>query len=254
MQYLLLIEPNEDIQKSIRKSIARLPHVELMIAPNISAARELIASRPLQEIDLLLLDAAIPDGDGLRFLSELIQEDDTNDVPVIIISQKDDLAAKIAAFSLGVEDFLVFPIHPVELGARLEMRLKKRKRKKHGGEVIHKGGLLLQLSLLRAFATIRGTTTQLDLTTKEFKILAFLALNEGRVYSRTQLVRAVWGDSIHVLDRTIDSHICAIRRKLRGLASHIECVPGAGYRFCVATTTGVPAAPSLQPDSVVPTA
>jgi DNA-binding response OmpR family regulator len=96
---------------------------------------------------------------------------------------------------------------------------------------MRKGELVLKPSLLKAHIRENSQETPVELTAKEFKILYFLAKSEGQVFSRDELVKAVWGDSVHVLSRTVDSHVYGLRKKLRTLAHYIEAVPGVGYRF-----------------------
>lgn len=76
-----------------------------------------------------------------------------------------------------------------------------------------------------------GTERDLALTPNEFKILYFLAKNEGRTLTRTEILREVWGENLHVVERTVDKHICSLRRKMASVSQYVASVPGEGYLF-----------------------
>ena len=139
--------------------------------------------------------------------------------------------SKVTAFNLGADDYLVKPISGVELRARVEMRLKKSTHLQTVQNKLVKGNLILDVALLRASVQEGDQTKTVPLTAKEFKILTVLAQNERQVYSRQNLVKHVWGDSIHIQERTVDSHIFGLRKKLGLYGDYIECIPHAGYRF-----------------------
>lgn len=250
MQKILLIDSSSEFHTVLRRAIARLD-VEVVSAKTLGEARLFIKSLDeSNSCDLILADLSFPDGEILDFLAEAYQNPSRQEIPVILVTDRTEVTLKVAAFSFGVEDYVIKSVNLLEFAARIEARLKKSARSRRMQDVIRKGALVLQTSLLRAFAVDAHGTSAIDLTTKEFKLLAFLALNEGRVYSRGQLVRAIWGDSVHVLDRTVDSHICSIRKKLKSLGKCVECLPGAGYRFLVPSSLRSEASDSLQPDAV----
>jgi len=151
------------------------------------------------------------------------------ETPVFFLSSKAELDSKVTAFNLGADDYIVKPINPVELRARVEMRLKKSK--SVVTDVVVRGDLTIELSLLKGSRMIDGSSRDMQLTAKEFKILAFLVQNENKVFSRANVVEAVWGGGLHVLDRTVDSHIYGLRKKMGPIAYYVDCIPGAGYRF-----------------------
>lgn len=231
MHHVLLVEDSEECQLVVRRALSS-DALKVTCCSRLADAKRILSRSDQNKIDLILLDLAMPDGDGLGLLDEIQSQGTLQDTPVFLLTSSEDLTLKVTAFAMGAEDYLVKPFNPIELRARVEMRLKKSTSKKRR-ELLRKGDLLLRPSLMQTSVLRDGTEKPLDLTSKEFKILAFLATNEGRVYSRSELVKCVWGPTVHVLDRTVDSHICGLRKKLDDLAHYVECIPNAGYRFLV---------------------
>ncbi len=96
--------------------------------------------------------------------------------------------------------------------------------------VVRRGDLQLDVSAQRAISLV-GSEIEIHLTPREFKILFFLAKNEECICSRSQILDAVWGDTGEVFDRTVDTHVSSLRKKLGALGNYLESVPGSGYRF-----------------------
>ena len=226
---VLLAEDSPACQLIVRHALDK-SEIELTVSPTMAEALAVIDQRG-QALSLVILDLNLPDGDGLAILNSLQTDERTLEIPVILLTNKSDLASKVSAFSLGAEDYLIKPIDPIELWIRVKTRLKKIQTRKKHVEHIRRGDLTINMPLMRVSIPDSGGPKDLELTGKEFKILAYLAQNENQIYSRSQLVQAIWGDATHVIERTIDSHICGLRRKLGALAFHVENVQGAGYRF-----------------------
>ena len=224
MPQILVIEDSEDCQLVINYAL-KPAGLTVVSATSASQAQKLFTQH---KFDMALVDIGLPDGDGLSLVKQLKADQKNKNLPVFFLTGKEDIDSKLKAFEIGADDYLVKPVNPQELRARVEMRLKKSRAL---NEVALYGKLELNLPLLRARNLDGGKDETIDLTGKEFKILSFLASGEGQVFSRGELVEAIWGKSVHVLDRTVDSHVCAIRRKLGELASYVESIPGEGYRF-----------------------
>lgn len=227
---VLLVEDSEECQLLVKKSLSK-SKVEITSAFTIAEAHRYIDSLVSSSIDLVLLDLALPDGDGLELLKHLHTHEFLSSAPIFLLTSNEDLSSKITAFGFGAEDYLVKPVNPLELKARVEMRLRKTTLNKKNLEMVQKGRLTLDLSVMKASIRMGTHDQTLELTAKEYKILSFLIQNEGTVFSRSELVKNIWGNKIHVLDRTVDSHVCGLRKKLMEYSGCVESVPGAGYRF-----------------------
>jgi DNA-binding response OmpR family regulator len=222
---VLLVEDAEEYQLIVSRALANAD-IDLSIATSLAEAHQ-IAKDFGSQIDLAILDLVLPDGDGLAVLEDLRIYGFNS--PVFFLSSEAKLDAKLTAFNLGADDYIVKPINPLELRARVEMRLKKKNSRLP--ETIVRGELTIEPMLLRGSRLVNNRPADLQLTAKEFKILTFLLQNEGQVFSRSQVVEAVWGSGVHVLDRTVDSHIHGLRKKMGPISPYIECIPSAGYRF-----------------------
>ena len=227
MNKILLVEDSPECQIVVKHSLESSQN-ELSITNDRQETQALLKKRGAL-FDMVILDLMLPDGDGFEVLKDLKSAGLPDETPIFFLTSRDELESKVFAFNLGADDYLVKPISPIELKARVEMRLKKN----HSllSDTIVKGDLILEMKSIRASRLVNQQPVDLSLTAKEFKLLSFLVQNENQVFSRSKLVEAGWGPNIHILDRTVDSHICGLRKKMGPLAFYIESEPGSGYKF-----------------------
>lgn len=193
----------------------------------VASLAEARASLVNDGVDAVILDVDQPDGDGLAFVSELRGPLHHPDLVVMMVTTRDDLPSRLMGFALGCDDWLSLDVHPLELGARLDAHLRRLVRHELG-----LAGLHIDLDAQRAsLENDAGHRFTLALTALEFRLLVFFARHVDHVIDRDHLLTAVWGDDICVLDRTVDTHVSHLRKKLAGSPWHIEAVPRAGYRF-----------------------
>jgi two-component system alkaline phosphatase synthesis response regulator PhoP len=220
---ILLIEDAPDCQLLVKEALARSSDVR--IASSLGEARALLGT---ERFELIILDLSLPDGDGMEFFSRLQGAAAVDGTPVIFLTARTETASQVAAFTLGADDYVVKPIRPVEFRARVEAKLRRIAVRRSGPEAaLSCGELTIELGTQKA--TLAGR--ELDLTGREFKILCQLARNAEKALSREQLIQAVWGSSVHVLDRTVDTHVYTLRKKLGGHAHYIVSEVGLGYRL-----------------------
>ncbi len=193
-------------------------------AANMSDAFKAIASH---SYDLFLLDIMLPDGDGYQICTHLASQSKTKDTPIIFLSSKKEITDKVIGFSLGADDYIVKPCPPLELKARVDSKLRKRTR----AESVTFHGLHINFLTQNVTIEHEGKKQELDLTPREYKLLSFMARHKEAVLSREQILRAVWGETMHVSDRSIDTHVAALRKKLGAFSHYIKSVHGTGYRF-----------------------
>jgi DNA-binding response OmpR family regulator len=162
----------------------------------------------------------------MEVLRELRGEPATRDLPVLVLSARSAEMDKLEGFEHGADDYLTKPFSPRELVARVKALLRRAQPGKGEG-VIQLGGL--RIDPLSREAAFRGAT--LVLTPREFELLAFLAHRPGRVFSREELLRKVWGYDYVGETRTVDVHVRRLRLKLGAGARLIQTVTGAGYKM-----------------------
>jgi DNA-binding response OmpR family regulator len=186
-----------------------------------------------ERIDLILLDVMLPDGDGFQFCAKLQSDEKTRAIPIILVTGKKGVSHRILGFSLGADDYLEKPFDLLELRARVDAKLKKSWQHRENEECLVVGEIEINLGTQRALLHNSEKQSEIFLTPIEFRLLHHMARNCDLAFSRDQLMTAVWGEGVTVIDRTIDKHISALRQKLQHCGSYIETVPGFGYRFIV---------------------
>lgn len=175
--------------------------------------------------DLIVLDLMLPDGDGFTLLESLRSE--STRPPVIVLSSRAGEADRVRALDAGADDYVTKPFSPREMVARVRAVLR---RAEEGKVMTTTSKLMLDEKARRA--SVLGQA--LDLTRVEFDIVLLLDREPGHVFSRASIIDAVWGSGFALSDRTIDSHIKALRRKIAdagGDPNWIETVRGVGYRM-----------------------
>jgi DNA-binding response OmpR family regulator len=181
--------------------------------------------------DLVLVDVMLPRLGGLDVVRELRKDDP--DLPVLILSAKSQESDKVAGLQLGADDYMVKPFGLKELLARIDALLRRRRSRGEtgSGRAIRRAGDV-ELDLDARIARAQGRT--LDLTSREFDLLAFFVTHPDRVFSREQLMEAVWGSRYLGTVRTVDNFIARLRAHIGDDAEnprHLETVRGVGYRF-----------------------
>ena len=181
--------------------------------------------------DLLLVDVILPKLGGLDLIRALRSED--ADTPVIVISAKGQEADKIAGLELGADDYVVKPFSLKELLARIDAALRRRRARGETGtgRMVRRFGDA-EVDLVARRLTRGGR--EVALTTREFELLAYFVSHPGRVFSREQLLRAVWGTRYGGTARTVDNFVARLRAHVGDDAERprwLETVRGYGYRF-----------------------
>jgi DNA-binding response OmpR family regulator len=181
--------------------------------------------------DLLLVDVMLPRMDGLALIRALRATDP--DLPILILSAKGQEADKVAGLDLGADDYVVKPFSLRELLARIAAALRRgRVRRRSAGEEAVRHFGKAEVDLVARKLTVEGRPV--PLTAREFDLLVFFVAHPGRVYSREQLMQAVWGSRYTGTARTVDNFVARLRAHIGDDAErprHLETVRGFGYRF-----------------------
>ncbi len=220
---VLLVEDDRMIASSLTRAL-RDGGDSVDWVGDAESAMSALGSR---EHGLILLDLGLPGGDGLNVLRSLRAAKDGR--PVIIITARDDLSTRIAGLDLGADDYVVKPYSLRVLIQRVHALIRRKGTEDDSDDqkILDCNGVKLDLRRYNAYVDDQ----RIELTRSEFKLLATLLGNPGRAYERSELIEAALGDDTLVLERTIDVHVRAIRRKLGDRSSVIETVRGVGYRF-----------------------
>ena len=181
-----------------------------------------------QSPNLVILDLMLPGMDGLSICQQLKSDPIVRDIPVIIISAKGEESDVVIGLELGADDYLAKPFSPRELVARVKAVLRRGPIQSDKS----KERIVIQNMVIdSARHEVRVSDQLVDLTATEFKILHQLASQPGRAFTREQLLNRVVGPGVVVVDRNIDVHIRAIRKKLGDCSSLIQTIRGVGYRL-----------------------
>jgi DNA-binding response OmpR family regulator len=221
---ILVVDDDTSTRTLLRRLLATEGYAVEEAPDGPTALAKIAALAP----DLLLLDIMMPGQDGLDVLQGLRR---TSDVPVILLSAKDDEADRVLGFRFGADDYVVKPFSSAELAARIAAVLRRAGAARSGGGTrLDFDGL--QIDLVRREVTVRGNAV--DLPAREYDVLAFLASSPRQVFSRDQLLEQVWPPSADSTPGTVTEHIGRLRRRIEEDPEKprwVRTVRGVGYRF-----------------------
>ena len=221
---IFVVEDEEDIQDLIRHHLTKEGYAVTTAGNGMEAVKAILRKPP----DLVLLDLMLPGLDGLDVCRMLKKESKTADIPILMVTAKDEESDVVAGLELGADDYIVKPFRMKELIARVRTALRRRRGPAPDMEaVVRAGGIEIHPG--RHEVLVEGTPVEMTVT--ELRILHLLAGRPGWVMTRDQIVDAVKGQDYAVTDRAVDFQIVGIRRKLGKRSDRIETVRGVGYRF-----------------------
>lgn len=212
---ILIVEDDEYIAAAI-KEILTLKNYDTEICDSGVEAVEFIKENPY---DLILLDVMLPGLDGFQVMEKIAYRE----IPIIFVTAKQDIRDRLYGFNLGAEDYIVKPFEMMELLARVEVALR-RKRKLH--KEYYYGDLCLDIGS----HSIRRNGIDIDLTPKEFELAEYFIKNQDLTLPRENILRVVWGGEFLGETRTIDNHVRQIRKKL-GWHDCLTTIHKLGYKL-----------------------
>lgn len=175
----------------------------------------------LERVDAVVLDRMLPDESGDSFLRRLRSHDRFGGLPVLMLTARSSEVDRVGGLESGADDYVTKPFSSAELVARLRALLRRLPSKRR----YRLGKLLVDVDA----GLVRRESEEVELTRREFELLAFLAANQGRVFTRSELLDRVWGAEFVGSERTVDQHVAQLRSRLGD--SLIETVRGRGYRI-----------------------
>jgi DNA-binding response OmpR family regulator len=223
MTTVLIVEDEPKIAEIAKDYLVRAGW-KVLVSPTGRRGLELFETHAP---DLVVLDLRLPDMDGLDFARALRTR---ADVPIIMLTARVEEADRLAGFERGADDYIAKPFSPRELVARAEAVLRRATNRHVSGAVIRAGDLTIDPATL----TVTRGRKAMDLTASEFELLAALAKQPGRIFTRTQLLDVLEGEATESFERAIDTHIKNIRRKIEPdprNPKYLRTVYGVGYKF-----------------------
>ncbi len=222
---ILIVEDDPDTAQLVRLYLCRDGHEVLTAADGVKG----LALAREESPDLIVLDLMLPGLDGIEICRELRGY---SNVPIIMVTARVEEDDRLAGLELGADDYITKPFSPRELAARVKAVLRRTAMEANARSpaVLKLGGVSLDFPKRAARVEHRPVA----LTRTEFDILAVLMRSPGRVFSRDEIIDRVFGDDFEGFDRTIDTHVSNLRRKLQvrpDSPRYIKTAYGVGYRF-----------------------
>ena len=217
----ILVVDDENRMRKLVKDFLQRENFEVLEAGDGSEALDVFFAH--QDIALIILDVMMPKMDGWQVCREIRSY---SKVPIIMLTARSDEKDELQGFDLGVDEYISKPFSPKILVARVEAIL----RRSHAigtGDVIDAGGIMID----KAAHQVKIDDTEIDLSFKEFELLAYFVENQGIALSREKILNNVWNYDYFGDARTIDTHVKKLRNKLGACGSYIKTVWGMGYKF-----------------------
>ena len=203
-----------------------LPGCELFTAINGVDGIELTRQH---DPDVILLDIVMPGMDGFELLRHLRQNPLTKSMPIIMLTARGTEEDRISGFEYGADDYVTKPFSPKELMLRVKRLIKRTNVAPREETTIPVEFGCMVLDEARFKTTVNGE--EIDISATEMKLLAEMIRLRGKALSRRRILELAWGDMPNVTDRTIDTHVKRLRKKLGDAAEYLETVRGVGYRW-----------------------
>lgn len=221
---ILLVEDEKTLAKALKFNLEKEGfRVEVAFD-----GEEALNAMSGEEPDLVILDLMLPKIDGYEVCRSIRR---SSDVPIIMLTARDEDIDKILGLELGADDYMTKPFNTRELLARIRAILRRTVQQAAAAKNFIKVGDL-QIDVIKHKVTVKGR--EVALTSREYNLLSLLASNPGKVYSREELLEEIWGDDYSGDVRTVDVHIRHLREKIEEFPAEpniILTVWGAGYKF-----------------------
>ncbi len=218
---ILLIEDDADLFALVKYNLEKEGFAFCGSQTGKGALEICRGSRP----DLILLDVMLPDGDGLDICRQIRQDAEIGLVPVIFLTARGSEADRIVGLEIGANDYIVKPFFIRELIARIRLQFRRQNAFLRAPRLLRAG----RVELDRSRCEVRVGGTVVMLTATEFRVLECLMTRPGVVFTRTQLLDAVWGEDHAITDRAVDVYVLRLRQKLN--SNLIQSVRGFGYKL-----------------------
>jgi len=220
---VLVVEDDPDLLEAVLFSLRKEGMKPIPCKDGEEALRIVKERRP----DLVVLDLMLPGLDGIEVCRRLRASEETARIPIIMMTAKAEETDAVIGLGVGADDYVRKPFGLRELAARVRSLLRRSAEPMEAGQPIRQGEL--EVDPARHEVRLRGKP--IPLTATEFRLLHHLVRNPGRVYSRVQLLDKAVGTDVIVIERNIDVHMSALRRKLEDYGDRLVTIRGVGYKF-----------------------
>ena len=230
MRRILIIEDERDIVELVRYNLEKEGFQVIAVGDGATGLAQLKKSPP----DLLVLDLMLPKLSGLEVCKEVRRDQALNRLPILMLTARGEEADRVLGLELGADDYVTKPFSPRELNARIKALLRRAEPARETPRPIEVGTLSIDPASYR----VTRSGKPVPLSTLEFRLLYYLASRPNRVFTRDQLLDAVWGNERFVTPRSIDVYIRRLREKIEVDPAHpvfVRTVRGAGYLFEMAS-------------------
>lgn len=222
---ILIVEDERDIADLLRYNLQEAGFETDYVRNGADALQRAIEETP----DLILLDLMLPEVDGMIVCRLLKNDPRTKNIPIVMVTAKTEEKDRVAGLELGADDYIIKPFSPREVVLRVSAVLRRIHigKQTENTERIKTHGVTIDLDKHQVLTE----SGPIELTATEFKLITLFARSPGRVFTRDILMDVIWGQDYYGIDRTVDTHVSRLRRKLGEFGKHIETVHGVGYRF-----------------------
>ena len=221
MKKILIVDDEKDILEFLSYNLKKEGFSIYTASDGLEGLEKTKKIKP----DLIIVDLMMPKMNGIEMCENIRNDKKLSDVIILFLTARSEDYTQIAALDSGADDFIKKPIKPKLLISKVKSLMRRFSLNKNLKNYIHKD---VELDIEKYSVKIKGDN--INLARKEFDLLKLLINQPGKVYTREEILNDVWGNDIHVVDRTIDVHINRLRDKLG--QKFIETVKGIGYKIC----------------------
>jgi two-component system phosphate regulon response regulator PhoB len=219
---VLLVEDEQDIRDLIT---IQLESQGLKVKPFSHGDEALSEIQTKNDYDLYIIDWMLPGTSGIDLCKAIRKQNQTKDSPILMVTALTQSENIIAGLDAGADDYVTKPFDMNVFQARVRAQI--RRKREGASSKIENGILKIDTNKCRVLVN----DAEVTLTSTEFKILSILASTPGHVFTREQLIGQIQGSQVHVTNRTVDTHVAGLRKKLQDASKYIETIRGIGYRF-----------------------
>ena len=222
---ILVVEDDRDIQALICTSLAKADY-QTSSCIDVKTARQVVAE---YKPDCMIVDWMLPGSSGLELIRWLRRQQDFAHIPVLMLTARAQEADKISGLDAGADDYMTKPMSLREMHARVKALLRRPSTYRESSDMLNTGAIVLN----KATHEVRINQQPVKLSPTEYKLLKYFIENSDKVFSRDQILSAIWGDTAYIGDRTVDVHILRLRKILKKQRADdmIRTVRGVGYLF-----------------------